>query len=89
MKKYLPVVLVAGLLCGQLALCETQRQELKEEYHEINEEYVYFYELTLSNPDLSPPRKTAYKNSYRTFIINLSEENFKNDPELYEGLIEE
>ena len=68
---------------------EPEKQEIKQEYEEINEEYVYFYEMTLSNPDLTFPRKTAYRNSYRTFIINLSEENYRNDPELYEGLLEE
>lgn len=89
MKKYLFVVLVAGLLCGQLALCETQKQEIRQEYEEINEEYTYFYEMTLSNPELSIPRKRAYQNSYKTFIINISEENKRDNPDLYQGLLEE
>lgn len=89
MKKFLAPTIVAALLCGNLALSETERQEIMLDREEINEEYIYFYETTLSNPELAPSRKMAYKNSYRTFIINISEENVANDPDLYEGLIEE
>jgi len=89
MKKWLAPVFVAAMLFGNLALCETQKQEIKAESQEINEEYVYFYEMTLSNPELSPTRKMAYKNSYRTFMINVTEENIKNNPDLFEGLQED
>jgi hypothetical protein len=89
MKKWLAPVFVAAFLCGNLALCETQKSEILTETKEINEEYVHFYELTLSREDLTDRRRVAYKNSYRTFMLNMSEENLNNDPDLYEGLIEE
>jgi len=89
MKKYLAPIIVAGFLCGNLALSETERQEIVAERQEINEEYVYFYEMTISNPELTDVRRVAYKNSYRTFIIDMGNENAQNDPYLYEGLLEE
>lgn len=89
MKKWLAPIIVAAILCGNLALCETERQEVILESKEINEEYIYFYELVLSNQEMPDKRKMAYKNSYRTFMLSVSEENFRDDPELYEGLIEE
>ena len=89
MKKFLAPIFVAALLCGNLAMCETQKYEIATEMEEINDEYIHFYELTLSREDLTDKRRMAYKNSYRTFMINMSEENLKNDPNLYEGLAEE
>lgn len=89
MKKWLAPVIVAGVLCGNLALCEAKRQDLILESKEINEDYIYFYELVLSKEEMSDKRKIAYKNSYRTFMLSVSEENFRDNPELYKGLIEE
>ena len=89
MKKYLAPIFVAALLCGNLALCETQKHEIAAESEEINEEYIYFYEFVLSQEQMTDKRKMAYKNSYRTFLISVSEEHYRNDPELYEGLVEE
>lgn len=89
MKKYLLVIAVAAILLGNLALCEANRQEVLAESQEINDEYVYFYELVLSNEELSDKRRVAYQTSYRTFISSISRENYRNDPELYAGLIEE
>lgn len=89
MRKYLAPVFVAAFLCGNLALCETEKYEIAAESEEINEEYIYFYEFILSNQEMTDQRKMAYKNSYRTFLISVSEEHYRNDPELYEGLIEE
>lgn len=89
MKKWLAPVLVAAFLCGNLALSETQKHEIATESEEINEEYINFYEFVLSQQEMTDKRKIAYKNSYRTFLISVSEEYYRNDPELYEGLIEE
>lgn len=89
MKKFLAPIFVAALLCGNLALCETQKQEIAVESEEINDEYIYFYEFILANREMSDQRKVAYKNSFRTFLISISEEHYRNDPELYAGLIEE
>lgn len=89
MKKYLLVISVAAILLGNLALCEANRQEILEESHDINEEYIYFYELVLSNQDMPDKRRVAYQTSYRTFMFNVSKENYRNNPDLYAGLIEE
>lgn len=89
MKKWLAPVFVAAFLCGNLAVSETQKHEIAAEAEEINDEYIHFYELTLSREDLTDKRRMAYKNSYRTFMIRASEENLNNAPDLYEGLIEE
>ncbi len=89
MKKWLAPVFVAAFLCGNLALCETEKYEIFTETKEINEDYIYFYELTLSRDDLTDKRRIAYKDSYRTFMLSASEENLNNDPYLYEGLQEE
>lgn len=89
MKKLLAPIIVAAFLCGNLAISETQKQEIRAEGEDINEEYIHFYEITLSREDLSDKRRVAYKNSYRTFMLNVSEENFNNNPYLYEGLAEE
>lgn len=89
MKKWLAPVFVAAILCGNLALCEAKKQEIAAESQEINDEYVYFYELVLSNEELSDKRRVAYQTSYRTFISSISRENYRNNPELYAGLIEE
>lgn len=89
MKKLLAPIIVAGFLCGNLAISETQKQEIQIESEYINEEYIHFYEATLSREDLSDKRRVAYRNSYRTFMLNASEENINNNAELYEGLIEE
>jgi len=86
MKKFLAPIIVAAVLCGNLALCEAQRTEIIAESVEINEEYVYFYEMTISNPELSPQRKNAYQTSYRTFITSMNRENYRNNPELYSNL---
>ena len=89
MKKWLAPVFVAAILCGNLALCEATKQEIAAESQEINDEYVYFYELVLSNEELSDKRRVAYQTSYRTFISSISRENYRNNPELYAGLAEE
>ena len=89
MKKLLAPILVAAILCGNLALCESKTAEIMIETKEINEDYIEFYEFTVSREDLTDQTKTAYKNSLRTFLINASEENLRNDPDLYEGLQED
>lgn len=89
MRKFLAPIIVAALLCGDLALCESKMGEILVETKEINEDYISFYELTLKREDLTDRRKMAYKNSLRTFMIRSSEENYSNHPDLYEGLQEE
>lgn len=89
MRKFLAPIIVAALLCGDLALCESKMGEILVETKEINEDYISFYELTLKREDLTDRRKIAYKNSLRTFMIRSSEENYNNHPDLYEGLQEE
>jgi hypothetical protein len=89
MRKFLAPIIVAALLCGDLALCESKMGEILVETKEINEDYISFYELTLKREDLTDRRKMAYKNSLRTFMIRSSEENYNNHPDLYEGLQEE
>jgi len=59
------------------------------ETKEINEDYIEFYESILRREDLTDKRRVAYKNSLRTFMFSASDENLRNDPNLYEGLIEE
>lgn len=89
MRKFLAPIIVAALLCGNLALCESKMGEILIETKEINDDYISFYELTLKREDLTDRRKMAYKNSLRTFMIRASEENYNNHPDLYEGLQEE
>jgi hypothetical protein len=89
MKKFLAPIIVAGLLCGNLALCESKMNDILTETKEINEDYIHFYEITLKREDLTDKRKIAYKNSLRTFMIRASEENYNNDPDLYAGLEED
>ena len=89
MRKFLAPIIVAALLCGDLALCESKMGEILVETKEINEDYISFYELTLKREDLTDRRKMAYKNSLRTFMIRSSEENYNNHPDLYEGLQED
>ncbi len=89
MRKFLAPIIVAALLCGDLAMCESKMGDILVETKEINEDYIQFYEFTLHREDLTDQTKTAYKNSLRTFLINASEENLRNDPDLYEGLQEE
>jgi len=89
MRKFLAPIIVAALLCGNLALCESRMSEILIEAREINEDYINFYELTVKREDLTDKRKMAYKNSLRTFMIRASEENFNNHPDLFEGLQEE
>ncbi len=89
MRKLLAPIAVAAILCGNLALCESKMAEAMIETNEINEDYVEFYEFTVNREDLTDETKTAYRNSLRTFMINVSEENLRNDPDLYEGLKED
>jgi hypothetical protein len=89
MRKFLAPIAVAAILCGNLALCESKMAEAMIETKEINEGYIEFYEFTISREDLTDETKTAYRNSLRTFMINASEENLRNDPDLYEGLQED
>jgi hypothetical protein len=89
MRKFLAPIIVAALLCGDLALCESKMGEILVETKEINDDYISFYEFTLNREDLTDRRKMAYKNSLRTFMIRASEENYNNHPDLYEGLQEE
>lgn len=89
MKKLLAPIIVAGFLCANLAISEAQKQEIQVESEYINEEYIHFYEMTIDREDLTDRRRIAYRNSYRTFILSVSEENFNNNPYLYEGLAEE
>ena len=89
MKKIFPILAVLAVLFANLALCEAKKQEVIAESQEINDEYVYFYELVLSNEELSDKRRVAYQTSYRTFISSISRENYRNNPELYAGLAEE
>jgi hypothetical protein len=89
MKKFLAPVIVAALLCGNLVLSETQRHEIMLEREDINEEYIYFYELTISNPELTGKRKDAYVSSYRTYLIDMGNEYLIEHRDLYAGLIEE
>jgi hypothetical protein len=89
MRKFLAPIAVAALLCGNLALCESKMAEILTETKEINEDYISFYETILNREDLTDRRKMAYKNSLRTFMIRASEENYNNDPNLYQGLQED
>ena len=89
MRKFLAPIIVAALLCGNLALCESRMSEILIEAREINEDYIDFYELTLKREDLTDRRKMAYRKSLTTFMIRASEENFNNHPDLFEGLQEE
>ena len=89
MRKWLLPVIVAAILCGNLAVSEAQRQEIKAEAQEINEEYIFFYETIISNPELSPSRRMVYKHSYITFMTSMRNDNIQDNPELYEGLLEE
>jgi hypothetical protein len=89
MKKLLAPIIVAAFLFGNLALCQSKMAEIMTETKEINEDYIQFYESILKREDLTDKRRVAYKNSLRTFMFNASDENFRNDPNLYEGLIEE
>lgn len=89
MRKFLAPIIVAAILCGDLALCESKMSEILIETKEINEDYINFYELIVKREDLTDKRKIAYKNSLRTFMIRASEENYNNHPDLYEGLQEE
>jgi hypothetical protein len=89
MRKFLAPIAVAAILCANLALCESKMAEAMIKTKEINEGYVEFYEFTISREDLTDETKTAYRNSLRTFMINASEENLRNDPDLYEGLQED
>ena len=89
MRKLLAPIIIAAILCGNLVLCESKTAEIMIETKEINEGYIEFYEFTISREDLTDETKTAYRNSLRTFMINASEENLRNDPDLYEGLQED
>jgi len=89
MRKFLAPIAVAAILCGNLALCESKMAEIMIETKEINEDYIEFYESILRREDLTDKRRVAYKNSLRTFMFSASDENLRNDPNLYEGLIEE
>ena len=46
MKKFLVPMVVAAILCGNLALCESKIGEILIETREINEDYINFYEFS-------------------------------------------
>jgi len=89
MKKYLAPIIVGAFLCGNLALSETQKHEIMLDREEINDEYIFFYELTISNPELTGKRRNAYISSYKTYLIDMSNQNAIDHQDLYAGLIEE
>lgn len=81
MRKYLIPIIVAGLLCGNLAICETQRQDLIVESDEINDEIIEHYEDMIRYEERKKEELLIIKEGYRKFLLWTAEEFFENDPE--------
>ena len=88
MKKYLAPVIVAGFLCGNLALCETERKDIIFESTELNEEFVYHYEMMIKYEERNPEELMIIREGYRGFLSWQAEEFYDSDPEARK-LIEE
>lgn len=87
MKKILPIIIICGALIGSIVYYDTEKTKLNQESLYINDEFIEFYELLLSGSDLSESEKTAYRESYRTFLIWSGAEYREYDPNEY--LLEE
>ena len=87
MKKLLPIILTCGALIGSIVYYDTEKKNIQQESLCINDEFIEFYELLLLRSDLLETEKTAYRESYRTFLIWSNDEYREFDPNEY--LIEE
>lgn len=87
MKKLLPIIFICGALIGSIIYHDAQEHYIKEESLYINDEFIEFYELLLTESNLSTEEKIAYRESYRTFLIWSGDEYREYD--LNEYLLEE
>lgn len=87
MKKLLPIIFIFGALIGSIVYHDEQERHVKQESLYINDEFIEFYELLLSESNLSTEEKIAYRESYRTFLIWSGDEYRQYDPNEY--LLEE
>lgn len=81
MKKYLVPVVVAGLLGGNLAVCETQKQDLIVASEEINDEIIEHYEDMLHIEQRNKEELKIIREGYRKFLLWTSMEFYEQDPE--------
>lgn len=87
MKKILLFIFTCGALIGSIVYYDSEKKHIQEESLYINDEFIEFYELLLSESKLSKEEKIAYRESYRTFLIWSGDEYREYDPNEY--LLEE
>lgn len=81
MKKYLPIIIIVGLLCGNIAISETQKQEKIQQSLELNDEFIQHYEFMLNEEERDKKEKIIIRDGYKGFLIWTSHEFYEYDPE--------
>ena len=89
MRKLIPIILLLGLFGGCDVLYYAEKEEAEVLSVHLNDEHIQLYEQILEDTRIQDARRTAYRESYRTFSLYASDENMEYNPDLYAGLQEE
>ena len=88
MKKYIPIIAVAAILIGNIAVSKTEKQTQIEHSLELNSEFSEHYEMMLTEEERNEQEKRIIREGYRGFLISTMYEYYEYDVEAKHPLME-